>query len=47
MVALRLWAYLSRLTPLGASAITGNESVPKIIMNDTTSLFFKLQSAFC
>jgi len=26
---------------------TGNESVPKIIMNDIINLFFKLQSAFC
>ena len=25
----------------------GNESVPKIIINNTINLFFKLQSAFC
>jgi len=25
----------------------GNESVPKIIINDTKFSFFKLQSAFC
>jgi len=25
----------------------GNESVPKIIINNTTNLFLKLQSAFC
>jgi len=25
----------------------GNESVPKIITNDTVNLFFKLQSVFC
>jgi len=25
----------------------GNESMPKIIINDTINLFFKLQSAFC
>jgi len=28
------------------AARIGNESVPKIIMNDTIKLFFKLQSAF-
>jgi len=26
---------------------TGNESVPKIVINDTINQFFKLQSAFC
>ena len=26
---------------------TGNESVPKIIINSTMNLYFKLQSAFC
>ena len=29
-----------------SNTAVGNESVPKIIINDTINIFFKLQSAF-
>jgi len=32
---------------LAQEGLMGNESVPKIIINNTTNLFLKLQSAFC
>ena len=39
----RVWA---NFTFLPFTYCIGNESVPKVIINDTVNLFFKLQSAF-
>ena len=41
------FAYLSRCILTCYLIEIGNESVPKIIINDTIKLFFKQQSAIC
>jgi len=49
LYSVKLTAIFSIYLSLGWQLLelTGNESVPKIITNNTINLFFKLQSAFC